>query len=143
MLCLLPVQDHSHPRGARGAVLLSSQGPAWPQQMGSCRKQRLIPPHSADRAPETQDHHNLQWKREETSSCHFLHETNELTYPITSLKAASVPSRSYCSAPALPSPIFSFLCSSGSTSLGPGRPQQSLLLGNIAQQHSLKEGQSK
>lgn len=128
MLYLLRVQEHSHPSGSpwgyfglhSRAQALPSQGTALPQQVDRCGKQGLITAHPADRALASWGHHNLQWKREETGRCYFLHETNELVYPIAScsLGAKQEP---LCSA----QPVFSFLCSSGSTSLGPGRPQQS------------------
>lgn len=72
-----------------------------------------------------------------------ISSTRQMSSPIPSLHLRQPQCQAEATALPLPSPIFSFLCSSGSTSLGPGRPQQSLLLGNIAQQHSLKEGQSK
>lgn len=74
-------------------------------------------PTPVDKAPDSQNHHNPQWKRQEASSCHFVYKTDvclshHLRQPLCQVGAN-----------ALLCPFFSFLCFAGSTSFGPGKSQ--------------------
>lgn len=88
---MLQVQDPCHPRGIQwGCLGLHSRDQDFAQKLNcpppkvqygpskrtAIESRGLPPTHPVDKAPESQNYHNLQWKRQETSSYHFLYKTN-------------------------------------------------------------------
>lgn len=85
------MQDHCHPRGRQwGCLGLHSRDQDFtqkhkcpppkaqhdPSKTTAMESRGSSPTHPVDKAPETQNHHNLQWKRQETSSYHFPYKAN-------------------------------------------------------------------
>lgn len=91
MLCLLQAQDHCHHRGRPwGCLGLHSRDQDFspkpkcpppraqhgPSKRTAVESRGSPPTYPVDKAPESQNHYSLQWKRQETSRYLFLYKAN-------------------------------------------------------------------